>query len=92
MLALIKNDIIPRLIRYFCLKDSLYCLRIAITCVISISLKVVSMAVFCLASSKRAAMRRRSGLIGLRVTGSASGKAAAGWISAGDWAASGTIA
>ena len=59
-------DIKPKRAPCFFSKASLYSLRISMIGCISISLKVVSIAVDCLASNKRSAIRARRRVIGTR--------------------------
>ncbi len=61
--ALTKKLMKPRLTPCLSAKGSLYCLRVFITAVMSTSLKVVSIAAVCCASTRRDAIRWRMGLI-----------------------------
>jgi hypothetical protein len=62
--AFTKKDMKPSLIEYFFTNASWYCSRSSLTAVMSTSLKVVSSAAVCWASTRRSAMRRRSVVIG----------------------------
>ena len=64
--ALTKKDMKPSLMPFLATKASWYFLRSAITARMFTSLKVVSMAALCCASSRRSAMRLRRRVIGTR--------------------------
>ena len=64
--ALTKKDMKPSLTPFLATKASWYFLRSAITARMFTSLKVVSMAALCCASSRRSAMRLRRRVIGTR--------------------------
>ena len=66
--ALTKKDMNPSETPWRFWKASLYRERISMARAMSISLKVVSMAVLCLDASSRSAMRLRMGVMGLRTS------------------------
>jgi hypothetical protein len=78
MVALVKNDIKPRLTPLRSLKLSLRRLRTSMTALMSISLKVVSIAAVCWASTSRRAIVWRRRDIRTRSSRSAAGAAGAG--------------